>query len=58
MTKTQEIAAERPNRCPMHPGILLRETVLPALRLQQSHDLWKAQAALKEELEHIPSCAA
>lgn len=106
MTNAQEVAAERPNRCPMHPGILLRETVLPALRLsvteaaaqlrisrqtlhrilagqiavtpemavrlgkfcgngpgiwlrlQQAHDLWKAEAALKEELEHIPSHAA
>ena len=25
--------AERSNRCPTHPGILLKETVLPALRL-------------------------
>ncbi len=106
MTKVQDSAAERPNRCPTHPGALLRETILPALRLtvteaaaqlrisrqtlhrilagqisvtpamalrlgkfcgngpgiwlrmQQAHDLWKAEAALKAELEHIPSHAA
>lgn len=108
MDHTEEMVAERPNRCPTHPGKVIRDTVLPALRLnvkdaaaelrisrqtlhrilageasitppmavrlgkfcgngpglwlsmQQAHDLWLAERALKEELEHIPShaCAA
>ncbi len=33
MSKAKELAAERPNRCPSHPGLLLRDSVLPALRL-------------------------
>jgi len=28
-----EMVAERPRRCPTHPGLILRESVLPALRL-------------------------
>ena len=99
------IMAERPNRCPTHPGAVLRDSVLPSLRLtvtaaadqlrisrqtlhrilaaevsispqmavrlgkfcgngpglwlrmQQAHDLWKAEKALKDELQHIPSHA-
>ncbi len=106
MSRIDETIAERPNRCPTHPGALLRETVLPALRLtvkdaaadlrisrqtlhrilagdlsvtpqmavrlgkfcgngpgiwlrmQQAHDLWKAEQLLKDELEKIPSRAA
>jgi len=27
------------------------------LRMQQAHDLWKAERALQAELEHIPSHA-
>ena len=27
----EEIVIEQPNRCPTHPGVLLREEVLPAL---------------------------
>ena len=93
----------RPERCPTHPGTLLREEVLPALRLsvseaarqlgvsrqslhrilagqaavspemalrlgrfcgngpglwlrmQQSHDLWRAERKLRGELERIPT---
>ena len=29
----EDLAAERPNRCPVHPGIILRDSVLPSLRL-------------------------
>jgi addiction module HigA family antidote len=29
----EEMVAERPARCPTHPGAVLRDTVLPALRL-------------------------
>jgi len=105
MIDVEEFAAERPNRCPTHPGELLGNTVLPALRLnvkaaaaelrisrqtlhrilagdtsitapmavrlgkfcgngpnlwlrmQQAHDLWKAEQELKLELEQIPSHA-
>ena len=105
MDDTEELAAERPNRCPTHPGAVLRNSVLPALRLtvkgaaeelrisrqtlhrilaedvavtphmavrlgkfcgngpglwlrmQQAHDLWLAERALKAELEQIPSHA-
>jgi addiction module HigA family antidote len=105
MDESDELIAERPNRCPTHPGVVLRETVLPTLRLsvkdaamdlrisrqtlhrilagdvsvtphmavrlgkfcgngpglwlrmQQAHDLWKAERALKEELEQIPNHA-
>jgi len=28
-----DMVAERPRRCPTHPGLILRESVLPALRL-------------------------
>lgn len=102
----EDVVAERPNRCPTHPGTVLRESVLPALRLsvkdaaaelrvsrqtlhrilagdvsvtphmavrlgkfcgngpgiwlrmQQAHDLWHAERALKAELDQIPSHAA
>jgi addiction module HigA family antidote len=105
MATTEEFVAERPSRCPTHPGAVLRDSVLPALRLtvkgaaeelrisrqtlhrilagdigitphmavrlgkfcgngpglwlrmQQAHDLWLAERALKEELEQIPSHA-
>ena len=105
MDDAEELPTERPNRCPIHPGVVLRNTVLPALhlnvkaaaaelrisrqtlhrvlagevaitppmavrlgkfcgngpslwlRMQQAHDLWKAEQALKLELEHIPSHA-
>ncbi|MGE5506538.1 MAG: HigA family addiction module antitoxin [Actinomycetota bacterium] len=30
---SEELAAERPIRCPTHPGTVLRSTVLPALRM-------------------------
>ena len=30
---SREFAAGRPNRAPTHPGVVLRETVLPALRM-------------------------
>lgn len=30
---SNELAAERPDRAPTHPGSVLRETVLPALRM-------------------------
>ncbi|MBF0332801.1 MAG: HigA family addiction module antidote protein, partial [Alphaproteobacteria bacterium] len=33
MDDIEELAAERPNRCPSHPGKILRDSVLPALRL-------------------------
>lgn len=33
MDETEDLVAERPNRCPVHPGVVLRESVLPALRL-------------------------
>ena len=33
MSDGEEMVMERPRRCPTHPGELLRETVLPALRL-------------------------
>jgi len=29
----EDIVIEQPNRCPTHPGVLLREVVLPALDL-------------------------
>ena len=106
MNKRDEIMADRPKRCPTHPGVMLRETVLPALRMtvkdaaadlrvsrqtlhrilagtltvtpqmavrlgkfcgngpaiwlrmQQAHDLWMAEQALKAEIEQIPSHAA
>ncbi|CAK0750771.1 antitoxin HigA-1 [Gammaproteobacteria bacterium] len=100
---TEEIfVTERPKRCPTHPGAVLHDTVLPALkisvteaalelgisrqtlhrimageisispqmavrlgrwcgngselwlRMQQAHDLWKAEYALKDELARIP----
>ncbi len=106
MSETKEMMMERPQRCPTHPGALLRESVLPTLRLsvaeaarelrisrqtlhgilagrlaitpqmavrlgkfcgngpgiwlrmQQAHDLWKAERDLQGELEQIPSHAA
>ena len=106
MANDEDLTAERPNRCPTHPGVVLRTTVLPSLcltvkqaaaelrvsrqtlhgilageraitpqmavrlgkfcgngpglwlRMQQAHDLWKAERDLKDELEHIPSHAA
>jgi addiction module HigA family antidote len=106
MDDTDDLPADRPARCPTHPGKVLRDTVLPSLRLtvkdaaaqlrvsrqtlhrilagevsitpqmavrlgkfcgngpglwlrmQQAHDLWLAERALAEELEHIPSHAA
>ena len=106
MSKIEELKADRPNRCPTHPGVVLRDSVLPALqltvtaaaaelrisrqtlhrilagdisitpqmavrlgkfcgngaglwlRMQQAHDLWLAERALKAELDHIPSHAA
>jgi antitoxin HigA-1 len=33
MTDRDDMAVERPNRCPTHPGAVLRDSVLPALRL-------------------------
>ena len=105
MTNTDELIAERPNRCPTHPGTVLRESVLPSLRLtvkgaaaelrvsrqtlhrilvgevsitpqmavrlgkfcgngpglwlrmQQAHDLWKAERAIADEVDQIPSHA-
>lgn len=105
MDDSEEMTAERPGRCPVYPGKILRDTVLPALRLnvkdaaaelrisrqtlhrilagkvaitpqmalrlgkfcgngpglwlrmQQAHDLWKAERSLKDELNHIPSHA-
>ncbi|MEI7608547.1 MAG: HigA family addiction module antitoxin [Rhodospirillaceae bacterium] len=105
MDDRDELPAERLNRCPIHPGAVLRNTVLPALqltvkgaaaelrvsrqtlhrilagdvaitpamavrlgkfcgngpglwlRMQQAHDLWLAERALKTELESIPSHA-
>ncbi len=33
MVNAKEFAAARPNRCPTHPGAVLRDNVLPALRL-------------------------
>ena len=33
---TEYAAKRNPNRCPTHPGALLRETVLPALRMGKS----------------------
>jgi addiction module HigA family antidote len=95
-----------PNRPPVHPGELLRETVLPAigepvatvakklgvtrqhlhrvlgekapispemavrlgkfcgngpvlwLRMQQAHDLWHAERAMKAEIRKIPTAKA
>jgi addiction module HigA family antidote len=106
MDEADEMLAERAERCPTHPGAVLRDTVLPALRMtvkdaatelrisrqmlhrilggevsispqmavrlgkfcgngpglwlrmQQAHDLWKAERALRDELELIPSHAA
>ena len=100
---SREFAAGRPARTPMHPGAVLRETVLPALRMpvaeaaahlgvtrqtlhrilaertsvtpemalrlgkfcgngpglwlrmQQAHDLWHAEHALREEMKRIPT---
>ncbi len=95
-----------PNRCPTHPGALLRDIVLPGadvtvkdaarlmgisrqtlhrilaekgpitpemalrigkfagngpglwLRMQQSHDLWRAKQKLRDEIEGIPTIRA
>jgi len=33
MDDTEELIAERPSRCPVHPGTVLRDRVLPSLRL-------------------------
>ena len=33
MDDTEDLVAERPKRCPTHPGNMLRGTVLPALNL-------------------------
>lgn len=33
MTDTKEFTAERPKRCPTHPGTILRDSVLPSLSL-------------------------
>ena len=105
MDDAEEMAAERPNRCPVYPGKILRDSVLPALhlsvkdaaaelrisrqtlhrilagevaitprmalrlgkfcgngpglwlRMQQAHDLWQAECAMRDELEWIPSHA-
>ncbi len=105
MNDVEEVVAERPNRCPVYPGKILRDSVLPSLRLtvkdaaaelrisrqtlhrilagevaitpqmalrlgkfcgngpglwlrmQQAHDLWRAELALKDELDRIPSHA-
>lgn len=33
MSAPSELMAERPERCPTHPGKIFRDTVLPALRM-------------------------
>ena len=33
MDDAEALPTERPNRCPTHPGVVLRNTVLPALHL-------------------------
>jgi antitoxin HigA-1 len=33
MDTEEDMVAERPNRCPTHPGAMLRDTVLPSLRM-------------------------
>ena len=33
MDEADELLAERPERCPTHPGVVLRDTVLPAIRM-------------------------
>jgi addiction module HigA family antidote len=33
MDTDEDMVAERPNRCPAHPGAILRDTVLPSLRM-------------------------
>lgn len=43
MNDGEELVMERPQRCPTHPGKLLRDTVLPALRL----DVTTAAAELR-----------
>jgi addiction module HigA family antidote len=106
MDEAEDMLVERSERCPTHPGAILRDTVLPELRItvkdaaaelrisrqmlhrilaaevsispqmavrlgkfcgngpglwlrmQQAHDLWKAERALRDELELIPSHAA
>ncbi|GEO81716.1 HigA family addiction module antitoxin [Pararhodospirillum oryzae] len=98
-----DVITDRPKRCPTHPGVILRDSVLPSLRMsvtdaarelgvtrqtlhrvmsgdisvspamavrlgkwcgngpalwlrmQQAHDLWRAEQALGDALKEIPS---
>jgi len=61
--RTGKIAAEHPNRAPTHPGALLREDVLPALKMtvtdaakhlritrQQLHRILAEESAISPEM--------
>lgn len=48
----QEITAARPNRAPTHPGALLRDVVLPALKLSVT-DTAKHLRVTRQQLHRI-----
>ena len=49
---TQEFPAERPRRAPTHPGALLREIVLPALRMSVT-DAAKHLRITRQQLHRV-----
>lgn len=66
--KDDFVVTKQPELPPVYPGMLLKDTVLPALvvrlgrfrgkgpepRIQQAHDLWQAERKLGDELVRIP----
>jgi antitoxin HigA-1 len=52
MAKTKNKLKRDPNRCPSHPGAVLREVVLPALRVSKT-DVAKALKLSRQQLHAI-----
>ncbi|MBM3544722.1 MAG: HigA family addiction module antidote protein [Alphaproteobacteria bacterium] len=52
MTKPKNVPKRDPNRCPSHPGAVLREIVLPELRMSKT-DLAKALKMSRQQLHAI-----
>jgi addiction module HigA family antidote len=52
MTKAKSYPRRDPNRCPTHPGAILREVVVPELRISKS-DLAKALKMSRQQFYAI-----
>jgi addiction module HigA family antidote len=52
MPKPKSLPKRDPNRCPTHPGAILREIVLPELRVSKT-DLAKALKMSRQQLHAI-----